>query len=366
MYPFVRSILFRMEPELAHNVTLQALSYFPSAPRLMTPRVPYIKSLDQSLWGMRFPHPIGLAAGLDKNGIAVDGLMECGFSFIEVGTVTPRPQPGNEKPRMFRLRSDQALINRMGFNNRGAAALKRELLHRTRKGIVGVNLGKNKTTPNELAATDYLQSLQTLFPVSDYIVINVSSPNTPGLRDLQNEETLVPLAKSVLLERNRLSETTKASGKYHHPPVLVKLAPDLADEAIQILGQELVSVGIDGFIATNTTVLRNDLQSHFQREQGGLSGKPLGSRSTEVIRLLAQATNRKIPIIGSGGIFSVEDAYQKIRAGAALLQIYTGFIYEGPMLVHRLMRGLAERLRQDGFSSIVEAIGTDLLKIDAR
>lgn len=357
LYSLLRPLLFRMNPERAHTLTVHTLSTFPWLASLVAPRWTAPPSLHQTLWNQSFPHPIGLAAGLDKNGVAVDGLFGCGFSHVEVGTVTPRPQPGNPQPRLFRLKEDEALVNRMGFNNDGASLLCNRLKNRRGKGVVGVNLGKNKDTPNEAAVNDYVTSLQALYSYADYIVINVSSPNTPGLRDLQSESSLVPLVAAVIQERDEQYEARKGRIRPHRPPVLVKLAPDLSNDAIVSLASSLVQAGVEGFVATNTTIERNQLQSHFRTESGGLSGKPLGKRSTDVIRLLYQATAGQVPIIGCGGVFSAHDAYTKILAGASLVQIYTGFIYAGPGIIRKIAVGLAELMTRDGYKTISEAVG---------
>lgn len=359
MYSLLRPLLFRMAPERAHHLVLNGLHWFPGMVRFVAPTWIPDTRLQQTLWGLSFPHPIGLAAGLDKNAIAVDGLLASGFSFIEVGTVTPKPQPGNPQPRLFRLVEDEGLINRMGFNNQGADAVKSHLQQRRRKGIVGVNLGKNKITPNEQAVDDYLTLLDKLYPLPDYVVLNVSSPNTPGLRDLQSEESLVPLVQQVLRKRNEQFEEHKNKIWPRHTPVLVKLAPDLADDAIASLATALTAEGIDGFIATNTTIQRPSLKSAQKAETGGLSGRPLKDRSTEVIRILYRATEGKIPIIGSGGVFTAEDAYEKIRAGASLVQVYTGFIYQGPGIVKDLVEGVQRLLQRDGLSTLAQAVGLD-------
>ncbi|MCL6515699.1 quinone-dependent dihydroorotate dehydrogenase [Alicyclobacillus sp.] len=352
MYHLLRPVLFRMEPEAAHHTILALLARMPWSVRLACAPVSPSPALGQTLWGRRFPHPVGLAAGLDKNAVAVPALFQCGFSFVEVGTVTPRPQPGNPKPRLFRLPADEALINRMGFNNDGAD-LVAQRVHRWRGlGIIGVNLGKNKTTPNDAALEDYLANVRVFCAIADYLVINVSSPNTPGLRDLQAQEQLVPLVRAVLAERDRLTEGSR-------PPLLVKLAPDLSDEDLAELAVALTNIGVDGLIATNTTIARPKLHTPFANEPGGLSGKPLRERATAVVRQLYEATRGKIPIIGSGGVFSADDAYEKIRAGASLVQVYTGFIYRGPGIVREIADGLAQRLARDGFEKIEEAIGAD-------
>jgi dihydroorotate dehydrogenase len=353
LYNLFRKFMFQLEPEHAHHITLSLLSRFPAMGRWLASEEDIPLSLSQTIWGLSFPHPFGLAAGLDKNAEAIDGLLNCGFSYIEVGTVTPKPQPGNPKPRMFRLIEDEALINRMGFNNKGAVEMTAAISNRKRSGIIGVNIGKNKATPNESALDDYLSCLKSLFIHADYIVLNVSSPNTPGLRDLQSETSIVPLVQAVLAQRNILSLEFPG----HCPPILVKIAPDLTDEAILSIGSSLAKSGIDGFIASNTTITRAGLHNSSKRESGGLSGRPLQKRSTTVIRLLFEATEGRIPIIGSGGVFTAEDAYEKILAGASLVQIYTGFIYKGPRLIGELVNGVASFLRKDGFQTIGQAIG---------
>lgn len=342
-----------MNPEIVHDFTLEFLHSMPLAARLVSPNFTAPNSLLQTLWGLPFRHPIGLAAGLDKNAEAVDGLLTCGFSFIEVGTVTPRPQPGNPSPRLFRLVNDEALINRMGFNNRGVDQLCRNLETRQKPGIVGINIGKNKTTPNEQAMEDYLICLDEVLPHADYVVLNVSSPNTPGLRDLQSEEALFPLVKTVLSRRDSRIESTQ-----HPIPVLVKLAPDLSEEAIEGLASGLLQLGVDGFIATNTTISREGLVSEARTQSGGLSGKPLRSKSTQVIRTLFNITRGQVPIIGSGGIMSPDDAWEKILAGANLLQLYTGFIYHGPSVIREIALDLNRRLAANGFQTLSEAVGT--------
>jgi dihydroorotate dehydrogenase len=359
VYRLIRPLLFRMSPETAHHLVLRGLSLAPRFAALAAPKFTAPQALKQQLWNLSFPHPIGLAAGLDKDGIAVNGLLRCGFSFIEVGTVTPKPQPGNPSPRLFRLVEDEALVNRMGFNNQGADALGRNLLRRKLPGVIGVNIGKNKTTPNAQAVDDYVQLVDRLYRVADYMTVNVSSPNTPGLRDLQSEDWLIPLLQAVKEARDKQYQAHLDKVVPHWVPILVKLAPDLPDTTLRSLARRMIDIGIDGLIATNTTIGRDGLLSPLQRETGGLSGRPLRKRSTEVVSLLYQETAGRIPIIGSGGVFSAEDAYEKIRAGASLVQVYTGFIYKGPRLVKELVDGLDQLLKADGFRCIVDAVGAD-------
>ncbi|GMA49570.1 dihydroorotate dehydrogenase (quinone) [Alicyclobacillus contaminans] len=358
MYSWIRPLLFRLPPETAHRLTLHSLSRFPRLTDLAARSLPPAPELAQKLWNRTFPHPVGLAAGLDKDAVAVNGLLRCGFSFLEVGTVTPQPQPGNPTPRLFRLLEDEALINRMGFNNRGVDVVYQNLLKRKHPGIIGVNIGKNKWTVNEEAQTDYVTLVDRLYRVADYFTINVSSPNTPGLRDLQSEHHLLPLVQAVLQARKRQAALHEDRVRPHWVPVLVKLAPDLPNEQLAALAVQLQAAGVDGLIATNTTVARGGLTSAYQRETGGLSGRPLRRRSTEVISLLYRATDGRLPIIGSGGIFDADDAYEKIQAGASLIQVYTGFIYRGPALVGDIVRGLQQRLAAEGFANIAEAVGS--------
>lgn len=293
--------------------------------------------LEVRLWGLSFPNPLGLAAGLDKDGVALGVWPHLGFGFVEVGTVTPQPQPGNPKPRLFRLPQDRAALNCMGFNNQGAAALA-ERLRRLRQRLIpiGVNLGKGKTTPLEAAATDYLASFRVLRELGDYFVINVSSPNTPGLRSLQAAKHLEPIL-AALQEENPAKK-----------PLLVKIAPDLDWPEIDAILELAQAYGLAGIIATNTTLRRDNLKTRFlpglgplTTAAGGISGAPLRERSTQIIRYIHQATGGQLPIIGVGGIFTLDDALEKLAAGASLLQVYTGWIYEGPSLVPRLLRGLA-------------------------
>jgi len=355
MYSAVRSILFRLSAERAHEWTLAALRRVPATAGWFGPRVQASGRLSQTVLGLPFPHPIGLAAGLDKNGVAIPAWYRMGFSFVEIGTVTPRPQPGNPKPRLFRLIQDEALINRMGFNNEGATAVARRLA-RVREagtgGILGINIGKNKDTPNALAHEDYRAALEQVAPFADYLTINVSSPNTPGLRDLQSEAFILELLRAIEPIRSR-----------HRLPVWIKLAPDLQNGEIERIVDALATSPFRehlGLICTNTTVQRPPLSGPYRDEAGGLSGRPLAARSTEVVRIAARAARRRLPIIGSGGVFTAEDAYEKIRSGASLVQIYTALIYRGPAVVGELVRGLDALLARDGFANIADAVGMDV------
>lgn len=339
MYKIVKPLFFSMSPETAHhNVTggLRRFNKIWGAQALL--KALYTvedKRLEREVFGLKFKNPVGLAAGFDKNAEYIDDMAKLGFGFIEIGTVTPRPQPGNDKPRMFRLVHDEALINRMGFNNQGAdvAAARLKNLKNKEGLIIGGNIGKNKVTPNEEAVNDYIYCFNALFDYVDYFVVNVSSPNTPGLRDLQEKEPLTKLLNT--LQELNLKKTTPK-------PILLKIAPDLTDSQLDDIVEIVMDTKIAGVIATNTTIVREGLQSDpaIVQEMGGVSGKPLTKRSTEVIRYLATKSKGAFPIIGVGGIHSAEDALEKLEAGASLIQIYTGFIYEGPALISKICKGL--------------------------
>ena len=337
MYKLVRPLLFSVDPEKIHGLVFGMLkgptrwSGFRSLLRSIYDVED--RRLERTLFGLTFRNPVGLAAGFDKDAKLVDALSCFGFGFIEIGTVTPKPQSGNEKPRLFRLPTDGALINRMGFNNRGAEAAADSLKKRKSRVIVGGNIGKNKHTPNESAHEDYTACFNALYEYVDYFVVNVSSPNTPGLRELQEKEPLQRLLKDV-----KALSLRKTVPK----PVLLKIAPDLTGGQLDDIVDILKSTSIDGVIATNTTISREGLQATAEELNrigtGGLSGKPLSQRSTEIIRYLRQKLGKDYPIIGVGGIMSARDAMDKINAGADLIQLYTGFIYEGPALVQNINR----------------------------
>ncbi|HZC08059.1 MAG TPA: quinone-dependent dihydroorotate dehydrogenase [Ktedonobacterales bacterium] len=306
---------------------------------------PTSPSLAREVFGLRFPNPIGLAAGFDKNAVAVPALAALGFGFVEVGTVTRLPQPGNPRPRLFRLPSDEALINRMGFNNQGAAAVASRLAAMPRVAVpVGISLGKSKVTPLDQAVEDYLGSLDLLYLWGDYFAVNVSSPNTPGLRDLQERDRLDALLATLIA---RLSERAIASGRATPKPLLVKVAPDLDDAALDDLVDVCLGRGASGLIAVNTTISRDALSAWVPRDlreqSGGLSGRPLHARAVEVVRRLHQRAGDRLPIIGSGGVFCADDARRLFDAGASLIQLYTSFIYEGPSIAHDLCRDLATK-----------------------
>ncbi len=349
MYQYLlKPLFFLLTPEKAHQLTLQLFRLALSIPLLniilkKTFRYDH-PALERKCLGLTFPNPVGLAAGFDKDGKYLDLMPALGFGFIELGTVTPKPQAGNPQPRLFRLISDDALINRMGFNNEGVEALVSRLKKYQKQGtvVIGGNIGKNKTTPNEQAVADYAICFEALFPYVDYFVVNVSSPNTPGLRELQEKEPLTALL-SHLQELNH----TKPQPK----PVLLKIAPDLSDPQLDDILDIVQSTKLDGIIATNTTIDRSGLTTNAEKIKsigaGGLSGQPLKQRATDVIRYLSQKTNGQLPIIGVGGIASAEDALEKLNAGASLVQIYTGLIYSGPKLVKQINKMLAHPKKQE-------------------
>lgn len=339
----IRPLFFKVDPEKIHHFTFGALKFLYKIPGMaFISRSTFVikdPRLERTVFGLKFKNPVGLGAGLDKNALAVDELSQLGFGFIEIGTVTPKPQPGNDKPRLFRLKSDQALINRMGFNNSGAVIVAERLRKRKTNIIIGGNIGKNKVTPNENALHDYLESFDILFDQVDYFVVNVSSPNTPGLRALQEKEPL-KLLLQTLYQRNQSKKKPK--------PILLKIAPDLTDEQLDDIIAIVQETKIDGVIATNTTIDRENLKTSKETlaaiGAGGLSGKPLSQKSTEVIRYLHDKSGGSFPIIGVGGIHTPEDALEKLKAGASLIQIYTGFIYEGPELIKKINKAILREL----------------------
>ena len=339
MYSIIRSLLFRVDAEKVHYMVMRWLTTATNIAPLraiirgmFTVQSP---SLERTLWGIKFPNPVGLAAGFDKDAKFTDALACLGFGFIEIGTVTPRPQPGNEKPRLFRLPADKALINRMGFNNDGAAEAVARLRRRRERIIIGGNIGKNKDTPNEQATDDYVKCFNELYDVADYFVVNVSSPNTPGLRALQDKEPLTALL-STLQALNK-----QKGGK---KPLLLKIAPDLTNGQLDDIIDIVRTTGLDGIVSSNTTISRDGLHTPATEVaaigMGGLSGAPLRQRATEVVRYIHTHSGGKIPIIASGGIFTAADAREKLDAGASLVQVYTGFIYEGPGIVSNICNGL--------------------------
>ncbi|HEU4489250.1 MAG TPA: quinone-dependent dihydroorotate dehydrogenase [Jiangellales bacterium] len=357
-------VLRRVDAETAHltgSAALRAAAAVPGLARLGA-RVlgPHDPALRVRALGLELPGPLGLAAGLDKDGRAVDALAGLGFAFVEVGTVTARPQPGNPRPRLVRLPDDRAVVNRMGFNNAGAAALRRRLHRRlARRGrtdvVVGVNIGRTKAVPEERAVDDYVTSTRALAPVADYLVVNVSSPNTPGLRDLQAVERLRPLLVAVR------AAADQAAGR--RVPLLVKIAPDLTDEDVLAVADLALDLGLDGIVATNTTTSRDGLGSDPAKVAaagpGGLSGPCLRARSVEVLRLLRARVGDRLVLVSVGGVSGAEDVWERIRAGATLVQAYTAFVYEGPAWPRRVHHGLLARVRASGLRSVTAAIGLD-------
>lgn len=329
LYSLAKKFLFQMNPETAHNLTLAGLR---AADRLGvlgalagTPAEDPV-----TLWGLRFPNRVGLAAGMDKEADTIDAFGKLGFGFIEVGTLTPRPQPGNAKPRLFRLIPQQGIVNRMGFNNDGIdSGVENIRKSSSFRGVIGVNIGKNKVTPNDEAAADYLACMRAAWDVAGYIAVNFSSPNTPGLRELQKADAAARLLAVLKAEQSNLASETG-----RHVPLLMKVAPDMEDAQIRELARVFLDGGLDGLIATNTTLGREGVEDHPRHtEAGGLSGAPLTRRSLEVLQAFAAQLNGQIPIIGVGGIMTPEDAVAKLKAGASLVQLYTGFIYKGPNLI---------------------------------
>lgn len=343
LYPLVRPVLRFIEPERAHRLTILALK-LGFAPRDVAPNP---ASLGIDLWGLHFANPLGIAAGFDKNGEVPDAMLKLGLGFAEVGTVTPRPQAGNPRPRIFRLSEERAVINRLGFNNEGHQALKRRLVaRRARPGIVGVNIGANKDAEDRIA--DYEAGIASFEGLASYFTVNISSPNTPGLRALQNKAELETLVTRVMQARKGRT------------PILLKIAPDLTDEELADIAAVALERGLDGLIVSNTTIRREGFVSGpHSNETGGLSGQPLFALSTEVLRTMYRLTGGKIPIVGVGGVSSGADAYAKIRAGASLVQLYTALTYDGPMLVSRIKRELARLLAADGIEHLRDAVGLD-------
>lgn len=342
----LRPILFLFDAERVHSLSFFLIklsaklglgSVFSRRFSIDDPR------LEREVFGLKFNNPVGLAAGFDKDARLYNELSSFGFGFVEIGTVTPKPQKGNPKKRLFRLKADQAIINRMGFNNEGVYAAA-ERLRKDHKILIGGNIGKNKETPNEEAVRDYLICMDVLFPFVDYFVVNVSSPNTPGLRKLQQKGPLTQMLNDLQKSNHKLSQAHSTYKK----PILLKIAPDLNDHELLDIITIVEKTGIDGIIATNTTIDRTDLKSNFMlsEQQGGLSGKPLKKRSTEVIRFLAEKSNNAFPIIGVGGIHSAEDAIEKLEAGASLVQLWTGFVYEGPILVREINEAILSKITE--------------------
>ena len=346
LFPWASPLLRRLPPETAHRLTLHALASGLGG-RQRAPDPPVLRT---HLWNRDFPNPIGIAAGFDKNAEVPDALLRLGFGFVETGTVTPRPQQGNPAPRVFRLDGDRALINRLGFNSGGLDLVVGRLRARIgRGGIVGINIGRNRDSTDALA--DYVEGVTRGAAVADYLVVNVSSPNTPGLRDLQARGAL----EALLRELVRAREATQ-----HPAPLLVKIAPDLNEQQRADIAAVALESGIDGMIVSNTTVARPPgLRSRHAQETGGLSGPPLFAPSTELLSDMYRLTHGRLPLVGVGGVAGADDAYAKIRAGASLVQLYTALVFAGPALLGRIQSGRAERLRRDGFASVGDAVGAD-------
>ncbi|GAA3992782.1 quinone-dependent dihydroorotate dehydrogenase [Streptomyces plumbiresistens] len=362
---FFRLVFQRMDPEKAHYL---AFRWIRLAVRISVLRTfvaaalaPRHEELRTQAFGLRMHGPFGLAAGFDKNAVAIDGMTMLGFDHVEIGTVTGEPQPGNPKKRLFRLVRDRALINRMGFNNEGSLAVAARLASRTPvlRTVVGVNIGKTKVVPEEEAVLDYVKSTERLAAYADYLVVNVSSPNTPGLRSLQAVDQLRPLLSAVREAADRTVTSRRV-------PLLVKIAPDLADEDVDAVADLAVELGLDGIIATNTTIARDGLgltsEAGLVKETGGLSGAPLKARSLEVLRRLYARVGDRITLVGVGGIENAEDAWQRILAGATLVQGYSAFVYEGPFWARAIHKGLAARLRTSPYATLADAVGADVRK----
>ncbi|MGJ8672543.1 quinone-dependent dihydroorotate dehydrogenase [Rubritalea sp.] len=339
-YNLARNLLFKLDAEDAHHLSLELLRRTESAGILKYVAGKLPKPQPVECMGLTFPNPVGLAAGLDKEGTTIDALGRLGFGSVEIGTITPKPQPGNPLPRLFRIIEEEAIINRMGFNNVGIdQGVANVRAAKTFRGIVGFNIGKNKITPNANAVDDYLAALRGCWGVADYVTVNISSPNTPGLRDLQAADDTARLLEALKLEQVILTERTGI-----HMPIALKVAPDMGEEQISELSKVFLEGGLDGLIATNTTISREQvLGKPYAQQAGGLSGKPVTEKSTEVIKAFYSHLGEQIPIIGVGGIMTADDAVEKLDAGAKLIQLYTGFIYHGPPLIHSILNKLAAR-----------------------
>ena len=361
LYRLLRPALFRLDPERAHSAAFAALKLVPQRPAGGTPR------LACEVAGIAFPNPVGLAAGFDKDAVATDALLGLGFGFVEIGSVTPLPQTGNPRPRLFRLADDGAIINRMGFNNEGAQATLGRLTARSgRGGVVGVNIGANKDSPDRVA--DYVTMTRTMAPLASYLAVNISSPNTPGLRALQDEAALADLLDAVLAARDEaIAEFEKqapvgrarATGRLSRPPVFLKVAPDLTPRDVDAIARIVIERRLGALIVSNTTVERPGLRSAHAEETGGLSGAPLKPLALQRLRDFRQATGGALPLVGVGGIGSAMDAWERIRAGASLVQLYTAMIYRGPGIARSIAAGLDYLVEREGFQSIAEAVGTE-------
>ncbi len=355
IYQFFRPLIFKIEPEKAHNLALNYLKFLPKFSSLLSSSKNY-ENLNNCVFNLNFSNPVGMSAGFDKNAEIIKSLFNFGFGFVEAGTTTPIAQAGNEQPRIFRLTEDQALINRLGFNNLGANYFYDNLLKvkKTSSQIIGVNIGKNKDTTD--SASDYILLLEKFYNHADYITINISSPNTKNLRDIQNEDLLNDFLQKISQHKNNLQKISHKS-----TPILLKIAPDLEFEQQKNIAKIVLDNSIDGVIISNTTIARNfNLKSSKSLEIGGLSGKPLFEKSNEILRNFYRLTEGRIPLIGVGGINNAEDAYTKIKNGASLIQIYSAFIYQGFSLVEKIKKQLSENLKKDGFKNISEAVGSSV------
>ena len=353
-YPLIRPLAFALDAERAHRATIGALRFMP---RRRPPNLP--RSLRSTVAGLDFASPVGLAAGFDKNAEVPEQMLCLGFGFVEVGTITPRPQPGNPRPRLFRLALDRAVINRLGFNNDGQpVAFERLQRCSDMYGVIGVNVGANKDSPDRIA--DYVSGVRAMSSVARYLTINISSPNTPGLRALQDEGALDALLAAVQEARgDRPRSGASARRRSAGPPIFLKVAPDLEAGDAERIVRAAIDHGIDALIVANTTVSRPPLRSRLASQAGGLSGAPLKPLALDALRTFRSASGGEIPLIGAGGIASAEDAWERIRAGASLVQLYTAMVYEGPGIARRIARGLADHLAREGFASIGEAVGAE-------
>ncbi len=348
-YRLIRPAVFMLDAERAHGLSIRALKLMPG-PQHHSPT----GALQTHVAGLDFPNPVGMAAGYDKDGEVPDALLGLGFGFAEVGSITPLPQPGNPRPRLFRLEEDEAVINRMGFNNRGGEeAAKRLAARRGRGGIVGINIGANKDSADRIA--DYAHMTTLMAPLADYLAVNISSPNTPGLRALQDESALTGLLDGVLEAR----EYACAQSGGHRPPVFLKVAPDLEPADVDAIARIAMDKKLGALIVSNTTIARPPLKSAHASEAGGLSGAPLKGPALERLRDFRKATGGALPLVGVGGIATAEDAWARIRAGASLVQLYSAMVYHGPGIAREIVRGLDELMRRDGFASIAEAVGSE-------
>jgi dihydroorotate dehydrogenase len=360
LYSLARAALFQLPAERIHDLAIDSLAALPAPARRLLKRssTQSDRRLHTRVFGVDFENPVGLGAGFDKGAVAFNGLAALGFGFVEIGTVTAHAQPGNPRPRLFRLPADDALLNRMGFNNPGADEVARRLEGQPIETVLGINVGKSKVTPLERATEDYLASIDRLERFASYLVVNVSSPNTPGLRELQDAEPLRELLQAVI----RTDPHGSSGSIPRRPPVLLKLAPDLTDSQLEQAVGIAVDAGVAGIVAVNTTISREGLRTGADTVEsmgaGGISGRPLRDRAREVVERIYRQTGGSLPIVGVGGIFTAQDAWDRICAGASLIQLYTGFIYEGPGVVARINHGLASRLSDHGFRSIADAVGS--------